>query len=158
MASDVLKPVYKSIFGKEFHPDQFEDRLMMQKAVYLLDNMGISVGDYGFMWYKHGPYSQALQNDILNCGNLREEKTIHYSADAQKAIAALKKAINKEGIHYPQFRWVECLASMQYIRTRILFSSAGKDRVLEELKKRKPFLNNGEDNEAAWQTLQELAI
>lgn len=158
MANYLLKPVYRSVFGEEFRPDQFEDRLKMQKAIYLLENMGISAGDYGFMWYKHGPYSQTLQDDILCCRNLKEEKTIHFSADAQKEIAALRKAVSKEGIHYPQFRWIECLASMQYIKTRILLPSAGKSRVLEELKKRKPFLNNNEDNETAWQTLQELAI
>lgn len=49
MANYLLKPVFKSIFGEEFQPNEFESRLEMQKAVYLLQNMGISVGDYKFI-------------------------------------------------------------------------------------------------------------
>lgn len=26
--------------------------------------MGVPVGDYGFRWYLHGPYSQSLQDDM----------------------------------------------------------------------------------------------
>lgn len=48
MSNYLLKPVFRSIFDREFHPNVFEDRLELQKAVYLLQNMGISVGDYGF--------------------------------------------------------------------------------------------------------------
>ena len=72
MANNLLKPVFKSIFNKEFNASEFEDRLEMQKAVYLLQNMGISVGDYRFLWYKHGPYSQTLQNDILNLQSAKD--------------------------------------------------------------------------------------
>jgi hypothetical protein len=33
--------------------------------IYLLQESGTSLGDYGFLWYKYGLYCQALTNDML---------------------------------------------------------------------------------------------
>lgn len=157
MANYLLKPVFKSIFDRDFQPNVFEDRLEMQKTVYLLQNMGISVGDYKFMWYKHGPYSQTLQNDILNLQNVGDIN-IDFSADAKREIRTLKNAVFKEGLEYNLSQWVECLGSLQYIKESLLPSSAEEGTVLNELKNRKPYLNNDNDNKIALQTLNELAI
>lgn len=157
MANYLLKPVFKCIFDKDFQPNIFEDRLEMQKVVYLLQNMGISVGDYKFMWYKHGPYSQILQNDILNLYNI-DDIDIEFSSDAKREIEALKNAIFKDNLKYDISKWVECLGSLHYIKENILPSSAKEEDILEELVDRKPYLNNDEDNVVALQTLRELAI
>ena len=157
MANYLLKPVFKSIFDRDFQPNVFEDRLEMQKTVYLLQNMGISVGDYKFMWYKHGPYSQILQNDILNLQSVGDIN-IDFSADAKREIRTLKNAVFKEGLEYNLSQWVECLGSLQYIKDSLLPSSAEEGTVLNELKNRKPYLNNDNDNKIALQTLKELAI
>lgn len=157
MANYLLKPVFKSIFDRDFQPNVFEDRLEMQKTVYLLQNMGISVGDYKFMWYKHGPYSQTLQNDILNLQSVGDIN-IDFSADAKREIRTLKNAVFKEGLEYNLSQWVECLGSLQYIKESLLPSSAEEGTVLNELKNRKPYLNNDNDNKIALQTLKELAI
>lgn len=157
MANYLLKPVFKSIFDRDFQPNVFEDRLEMQKTVYLLQNMGISVGDYKFMWYKHGPYSQTLQNDILNLQSVGDIN-IDFSTDAKREIRTLKNAVFKEGLEYNLSQWVECLGSLQYIKESLLPSSAEEGTVLNELKNRKPYLNNDNDNKIALQTLKELAI
>ena len=39
-----------------------EDRLKLQKMVYLLQAYGMRLG-YGFVWYKYGPYSKTLVSD-----------------------------------------------------------------------------------------------
>ena len=39
-----------------------EDRLKLQKTIYLLQANGLQLG-YGFSWYKYGPYSQDLVYD-----------------------------------------------------------------------------------------------
>ncbi len=157
MANYLLKPVFKSIFDRDFRPDVFEDRMEMQKAVYLLQNMGISVGDYRFMWYKHGPYSQTLQNDILNLYGV-DDIDINFSADAKKEIDILKSVIFKEGLEYNESQWVECLGSLHYIKENLLPSSAGDETVLKELKNRKPHLSNDKDDRTALETLKELAV
>ena len=53
---------------------------------------------------------------------------------------------------------MECLGSLQYIKESLLPSSAEEGTVLNELKNRKPYLNNDNDNKIALQTLKELAI
>jgi len=40
----------------------FEDRLIMQKAVYLAQTAGVNLGYY-YHWYLHGPYSPSLTRD-----------------------------------------------------------------------------------------------
>lgn len=157
MANYLLKPVFKSIFDRDFKPDVFEDRMEMQKAVYLLQNMGISVGDYRFMWYKHGPYSQTLQNDILNLYGV-DDIDINFSADAKKEIDTLKNVIFKEGLEYNESQWVECLGSLHYIKENLLPSTAGDETVLKELKNRKPHLSNDKDDRIALEILKELAV
>lgn len=42
--------------------DSTEQRLMLQKTVYLLQAYGLKLG-YGFSWYRYGPYSQDLVYD-----------------------------------------------------------------------------------------------
>lgn len=157
MANYLLKPVFKTIFDRDFQPDVFEDRLEMQKAVYLLQNMGISVGDYRFLWYKHGPYSQTLQNDILNLRGV-EDIDINFSDDAKREIETLKKVIFKEGLKYNESQWVECLGSLHYIKENLLPSSAEEEIILDELKIKKPHLSSKRDNKIALQTLKELAV
>ena len=154
MSNYVLGSVFEKIYGKNFSKSLFDDRLEMQKSMYLLQELGISVGDYDFMWYKHGPYSQSLQNDILNLQS--DGIKVYYSNDAEIAIQALKKAIMRDDISYNIVDWSECLGSMQYLRENILPSSSTDEEVISELEKRKPHLNKHEDNIVALKTLNEL--
>jgi len=45
-----------------FKIDSFEDRLIMQKSVYLAQAAGVNLGYY-YHWYLHGPYSPSLTRD-----------------------------------------------------------------------------------------------
>lgn len=155
MANYLLKPVFKSVFNREFQPNEFENRLEMQKMVYLLQNMGISVGNYNFLWYKHGPYSQTLQNDILNINSAQNIK-IEFSNDAKIAINTLKKALFKDGISYSLSEWTECLGSLYYIKENILPLASSDNEILDELKRRKSHLNHESDNRLALETIREL--
>lgn len=44
--------------------DSFDDRLILQKAVYLLQSAGIRMG-YRFRWYLKGPYSPDMTADAF---------------------------------------------------------------------------------------------
>ena len=48
MANKYLLPIFKRLYGRDFSYGNFDQRLEMQKAVYLLQDMGVPVGDYGF--------------------------------------------------------------------------------------------------------------
>lgn len=45
-----------------FQVGTFEDRLIMQKAIYLAQAAGVNLGYY-YHWYLHGPYSSSLTRD-----------------------------------------------------------------------------------------------
>ena len=48
--------------GLKFEIDTFEDRLILQKAVYLAQAAGVDLGYY-YHWYLHGPYCSSLTKD-----------------------------------------------------------------------------------------------
>lgn len=155
MANYLLKPIYGQIFESDFHPNKFEDRLKIQKSIYLLQTIGISVGDYDFFWYKHGPYSQSLQNDILNI-LLTDDIDVNFSQDAIKSINLLRSIFFMSDIHYTTVRWIECLASVCYLKDNILPLSSSNENILNELEKRKPYLNHRKDNEKALLAVEKI--
>ena len=48
--------------GLYFKIKYFQDRLILQKAVYLAQTAGVNLGYY-YHWYLHGPYSPSLTRD-----------------------------------------------------------------------------------------------
>ena len=54
--------ILKQIPGYEFSVDRFDDRLRLQKTVYLLQAFGINRG-YEFGWYLRGPYCSLVAMD-----------------------------------------------------------------------------------------------
>lgn len=48
--------------GLDFKIKYFQDRLILQKAVYLAQAAGVNLGYY-YHWYLHGPYSPSLTRD-----------------------------------------------------------------------------------------------
>lgn len=72
-------------------------------------------------------------------------------------IGKLHELINsdKRG-NYSVSNWVECLASLHYLRRNVLSFNASKQAVIEELEKRKPHLNNRNVNDAAYQLVENL--
>jgi uncharacterized protein YwgA len=50
-----------------FQINTFEDRLILQKAVYLAQAAGVNLGYY-YHWYLHGPYSPSLTRDEYALG------------------------------------------------------------------------------------------
>lgn len=154
----LIAPVFREVFNRDFVADNFDDRLEMQKMIYLLQNLGINVGNYSYLWYKHGPYSQTLQNDILSLKNFTSYsiQNIYFSDYAKNVIERLKNAFFKEGLQYNEAMWIECLGSLFYIRESLLPSDSNDNTIIKELKKRKPHLKNDNDNKLALQTLKEL--
>ena len=154
MAKRYLKPVYNQIYGKEFSGNSFAARMEMQKGVYLLQEIGFTVGDYDFMWYKHGPYSQKLQDDILTLG-VEPEESINFTQEALKAMQKLGDILNMD-VEYDRSEWAECMASLQYLKANVFSFDATDEEIIDELMRRKPHLKNRELNKSAINYLKEL--
>lgn len=151
MARELLKPVYQEVYGDRFNASLFESRMEMQKAIYILQEAGIKVGDYDFLWYKHGPYSQGLQDDIL-CLSGVPDITVRYSEDAKGVLERVKRVFHMK-VEYPRSTWVECLASLQYLRANVISLSASKEDIVERLLERKPYLDKIDINYMALEQL-----
>lgn len=156
MANSSLVPVYKILFDEDFDYQEFDNRMKMQKSVYLLTEMGVPVGNYGFRWYLHGPYSQDLHDDMYY-ENGRPVSDIKIFQDYDKRIDKLRAVIHsdKKGT-YSVSNWMECVASIRYIRDNVLPFDAAMEDVLAELSKRKKHLSQKTVNETAYKMVEEL--
>ena len=156
MANRILLPLYEKLYNKKFDYSNFDQRMEMQKAIYLLQDMGVPVGDYGFRWYIHGPYSQELHDD-MHFENGRSFTAIVLAEEYTKCIEKLYEVIisSERGI-YSISHWVECLASLHYLKSNILSFDATNERAVEELEKRKTHLNERSINLKACKLVEEL--
>lgn len=156
MANQNLLPVFKKLYGVDFSYYDFDQRMEMQKAVYLLTEMGVPVGDYGFRWYLHGPYSQDLHDDMYY-ENGQPTAEIEIFSEYEKRINKLRDVIHSDARGtYSVSNWMECIASIHYLRNNILPFNATMDDVLEELEKRKKHLDQRDVNVKAFQNAEGL--
>lgn len=156
MANRYLLPVYKLLYERDFSYSDFDQRMEMQKAVYLLQDMGVPIGDYGFRWYLHGPYSQSLQDD-MHYESGRPVTTLTLSKEYSENIARLHDVIHsKERMNYSVSSWVGCLASLHYLRENLLCFDASEEDVVHELEKRKPHLKEHRTNISAYRLVEGL--
>ncbi|MEG0836180.1 MAG: hypothetical protein RR413_12135, partial [Christensenellaceae bacterium] len=81
----IISRVFQDVMGRTANFGSFEDRLEMQKIVYLIYELGVSCGDFSFRWYKHGPYSQQLQN-VMIAGNVGRPEAFSFSQSGHKAL------------------------------------------------------------------------
>lgn len=150
---DVLKEIYRKVYEEPFIYSQLDDRIKLQKAVYLLENMGLHVGDYSFSWNKYGPYSLALDSDAQNC-SLLDEQSVVFSDFAEKNFEKLKGYIAQK-IGYDCTRWMECITSLHYLKNIYRYA---EDKLISELVERKPHLSNEKANLTALSIIKEIKV
>lgn len=98
----------------------FDSRLILQKAVYLLEEAGIRLG-YSFNWYLRGPYSPGLTRDLYDLAMNREDVAGWVLDDHSKTVAGqlqplLATAAGEELAS--KARRLELLASIHYLARR----------------------------------------
>ncbi len=152
MAGNCIGQIFRVIYGRDFDGGLFRDRLLMQKAIYLLEQMGVNVNDYGFYWYKHGPYSQSLQDDILRYKP--SDSAVSFTPFALACMGTIRRFAGEEHDGYSDQEWMECIASIDYISTNLLPAGATFDEVNSILKQEKTHLSNDENNRRAFDLLR----
>lgn len=156
MSNLYIKSLYRDIYGEEFNYGDFGKRMKMQKCIYLAEQFGINVGEYAFSWYKHGPYSQRLQDDMYEESG-KATSQLYYSEFALNVINRLKELVKKaqnEDFGYTVEQWMECLASIHYLNR--LFNG-NKQKTLKTLVERKAHLNNSALNDEAYKLVTSVA-
>ncbi len=61
-----LAAFYKSVFKKELKMGSYDERIALQKLVYLLKSTRLGFDEYRFSWYLRGPYSPVLALDAFS--------------------------------------------------------------------------------------------
>lgn len=148
-----LKEIYREIYQKPFNYEDFNDRKELQKAIYLLENMGVSVGDYSFSWDKYGPYSLSLDYDAQKLTETEEKKFL-FSDLAKSCFTRIKEYISKND-SYTCAEWMECIASLHYLKNVFRVT---QDRLIAELQKRKPYLSNEYANLKALKIVEGISV
>ena len=150
---EVLKEMYRKVYNEPFVYNDLDNRINLQKAVYLLENMGVDVGDYSFSWNKYGPYSLGLDSDARNC-SMKDEQEISFSSAAEHGFEKLREYINEQ-MGYNCTRWMECIASLHFLKNIYRFK---ENHLISELEKRKPYLSNMKANEKALSIAKEIKV
>ncbi len=111
----ILGSIFYEVYNKEFEYDDPNKRIMLQGMVYLLENMGLNIGDYSFSWDKHGPYSLRLDGDSKYCIDGSEKEKVIFSERASKCFGKLREVIQKNNTGCEIEDWVEYVASVHYL-------------------------------------------
>ena len=149
----ILKDVYRKIFDEPFEYAVLDKRIKLQKAVYFMENLGLHVGDYSFSWDKYGPYSVRLNGDAFHCDKLEEKPDRKFSDAANNVFGYIKDILSKKANDYTDRYWVECIASIHFLKNT---SHYEKDDIFRVLTVQKPYLNSIEANNLAYGYAEKL--
>ena len=97
--------------------DCFDDRLICQKKIYLLQALGTDLG-YTYNWYVRGPYSPSLTNYVYNNLDVLENNDFsnyRLSSKAQANVDKVNRLIDDIRQDFYEASWYEILASLLYI-------------------------------------------
>jgi len=132
--------------------DSLDNRIISQKKIYLLQEMGIDIG-YSYNWYIRGPYSPYLTTYIYdNLDMLKDYDFASYklSDDARSKIETINNLEREKPQPLTVASWYELLASLLYI-----IKKWNKETPYETLVKYKPKYTP-EDYEAAMDQLRKI--
>lgn len=139
----VLELVLREL-GIESKIDTLEDRIHLQKAIYLSQEAGLSLG-YRYSWYVRGPYSTSLTRDYyflqMAYGDDSEGGHSRSLRRHVKSILSKIKPIMTvpPDVDVSPSAWLELVSSSHY-----LLKTVGKDdheAARKKLRKLKPHLS-----------------
>ena len=106
--------------GIEPNIDRLEDRVRLQKAIYLSQEAGVPLG-YRFSWYVKGPYSPSLTRDYyyLDVASGDDSQATHGRLLRDDVQSILKRigpimSVPKE-VQLKPSAWVELVSSIHFL-------------------------------------------
>lgn len=143
-----LKAVLEEL-GVPLRIDTVQDRLVIQKAVYLAQTQ-IPLG-YSYGWYLKGPYSTRLTKDYYEFAQSPHVANVQVQLkDSVKSqLRSVKDLIASVPNNANMSQWLETLASVHYLWTNWRLD---QDAVRAKIAETKPHLNHLVDS--GWEALQ----
>lgn len=151
----LLNAVFYNVYGTKFSSTNMDDKVMLQKAVFLMRERGVLCGDYEFVWDQYGPFSAELSDDMkMEIEDDDNQQPVEFSHEAMAIMERLKKAFACETA-YTVRCWAETIASLFYLK-QYMYPSYEDDRIIQVLEDKKKNLRNHEENVKAMNVLNEI--
>ena len=116
----------------------FEDRLILQKAIYLCQTAGVNLGYY-YQWYLYGPYNPSLTRDayaVAEAVSQKMDDSEDWKLDRSSVRCLDKiKALIPKGEKTEIRRQLELLASVHFLVTRQQVSGRNAKEMAETLRR-----------------------
>ncbi len=129
--------------GEDSNIATVDDRLRVQKAVYLAQALGINLG-YHYSWYVKGPYSPGLTQDYYRVSEaISGGDTSHEQRSLNQGLQSIVPNVRQvlalpANLHIKREWWLEALASLHFL---LRVSNYSVDKAREYLQQVKPHLN-----------------
>ena len=129
--------------------DTVQDRLVIQKAIYLAQ-MAVPLG-YSYGWYLKGPYSPRLTRDYYEFSQLAFDniKDVQLKDSVRFLLRPIKALIERRPAHATLPQWLELLASLQFMKKNW---NLALDAARQKVGETKPHLAHLVDT--GWEALQ----
>ncbi len=148
--STVLAGIVKKIY-LDFNLNTFENRIKLQKIIYLLQAYGINLG-YIFSIYIRGPYSQELTKTAYYIQDFNSATNIDF--ENPKDTEIFESYINKIEEFKHNIKWLEVASTLHLFKN--MNKSTSKDEIITKVMSIKPFTK--EEIEKVWGELKEWKI
>ena len=129
----------------DYSLDEFDDRLRLQKLVFLARKVGYDLG-YTFTWYRRGPYSPSLTRMLFSANdqNRLNRDDVELSDYERGVVGALRTFLNRD-IENP--RALELLASVWYFFRNRIYSEEERENLTSTILQVKPQFERAEVEE-----------
>jgi uncharacterized protein YwgA len=128
----LVKRVYPN-----FDMTSFEDRLKLQKLVYLMQSCNLNLG-YNFRLYLHGPYATQLARDGFDMPNMNKCPILKFEGyESENIFVDLENFLNNIKDNP---REMEILGSLQLFHN--LFPKKNDEDLINMVKEKSPSFNN----------------
>ena len=131
MDCDILAGLVKRAYPS-FNMDSFENRLKIQKFVFLLKNALSDLG-YHFNLYLRGPYSPELARDAFQISDWSEIKEIRFKEEEKET--KFKKFLAFLEPFKEDTKWLEIASTIVLMKEAL--QTDNKNFIIKEVKKTK---------------------
>ena len=148
MNSIALAGIIKRVYPK-FDMSTFENRLKLQKIIYLIQAYGIHLG-YTFSLYHYGPFCLELMKTAYYVDSFENSKEVGF--DDGKIEDKFKLFLSKMAPYKNDVKWLECASTMHLFGHLYLYES--KAEIIKRVKTMKPRYSENDLNKI-WGEMKE---
>lgn len=101
-----------------------ENRIIMQKGVYLAQGLTDASRFYEFRWDQFGPYSPRLAEDyhVLASSELPVRGTVKLSDGVKEGLQRLRELLDQVPQNLSKANWFELLGSILFLKSELKYS------------------------------------